>query len=123
MRWQEHPDCPTPGTRLCALDDISDGGGLEVAFGKGEDRFRILLLRQGDRCWSYLNLCPHFSLPLNYHPQTFVVMDDMVVCAHHTAFFRFEDGTCMDGPCGGTGLTPLPSVQSGDAIYWERAGG
>lgn len=121
MPWQQHPDCPTPGTRLCALDDIPDGGGFEVAFGQGADAFRILLLRQGSRCWSYLNLCPHFSLPLNYRPQTFVVMDDTVVCAHHTAFFRFHDGACMDGSCGRTGLTPVPSVLFDGALYFGAA--
>lgn len=118
MTWHTHPDCPPPGTRLCALEEVPDGGGFEVAFGTGEDKFRILLLRQGARCWTYLNNCPHFSLPLNYRPQTFVVFDDAVVCAHHTAFFRFDDGACIDGPCAGTGLTAVPSVQSEGAIYF-----
>jgi nitrite reductase/ring-hydroxylating ferredoxin subunit len=117
----EHKDCPQPGTRLCALHDIPDQGGLEVAFGAGEDAFRILLLRQGEQCWSYLNQCPHFSLPLNFHPQTFVVMDAMVVCAHHTAFFNFADGACVDGPCAGTGLTPLPSRLQDGNVYFGAA--
>lgn len=118
MSWNEHPDCPKSGTRLCALSDIPDQGGFEVAFGKGEENFKILLLRQGDLHWSYLNNCPHFSLPLNYRPQTFVVMDAMVICAHHTAFFTFDDGACVDGPCAGTGLTSLPTVRKGQNIYF-----
>ena len=118
MSWIEHRDCPRPGTRLCALSDIPDQGGFEVAFGEGDENFRILLLRRGDRFWTYLNNCPHFSLPLNYHPQTFVVMDAMVVCAHHTAFFNFDDGACVDGPCAGTGLTPLPTTFFGGEIYF-----
>lgn len=116
MSWQEHPDCPRPGTRLCAIGDIPDQGGFEVTFGEGRENFKILLLRQGKKFWSYLNNCPHFSLPLNYQPQTFIVMDSMVVCAHHTAFFNFGDGACVDGPCAGTGLTALPVFQVGDDI-------
>lgn len=118
MQWTEHPQCPKPGTRLCALADIPDQGGYEVTFGTGEESFRILLVRQGQRFWSYINNCPHFSLPLNFHPQTFVVMDDMVICAHHTAFFKFDDGACIDGPCAGTGLTPLPSRLTEGEIYF-----
>lgn len=116
MSWQQHPDCPRPGTRLCDLSDIPDQGGFEVSFGEGRENFKILLLRQGEQFWSYLNNCPHFSLPLNYQPQTFVVMDSMVVCAHHTAFFNFDDGACVDGPCAGTGLTALPVYRLGDSI-------
>lgn len=118
MSWQTHPDCPRPGTRLCALGDIPDQGGFEVAFGAGRENFKILLLRQRQRFWSYLNNCPHFSLPLNYQPQTFVVMDAMVVCAHHTAFFNFDDGECVDGPCAGNGLTALPTFLAGEDIYF-----
>ena len=118
MHWKQHRDCPKAGTRLCALSDIPDQSGYEVAFGDGDENFRILILREGEKFWTYLNQCPHFSLPLNFHPQTFVVMDSMVVCAHHTAFFNFDDGACVDGPCAGTGLTPLPSNLVGGEIYF-----
>ena len=121
MGWSEHRDCPKAGTRLCALNDIPDQGGFEVAFGEGDENFRILLLRQGDLYWTYRNQCPHFSLPLNFHPQTFVVMDAMVICAHHTAFFNFNDGVCVDGPCAGTGLVPLPSTFSDGEIYFGES--
>lgn len=117
MSWQQHPDCPPAGTRLCALAEIPDNGGHEVVFGNGKERLRFLLLRQGDSYWSYLNNCPHFSLPLNYQPNTFVTMDSMVVCAHHTAFFNFNDGACVDGPCAGTGLTAVPTRREGVDIY------
>ncbi len=118
MSWKLHPDRPAAGTRLCSLNDIPDNGGFEVVFGDGKESFRVLLLRQGEQFWGYLNSCPHFSLPLNFHPQTFVVMDAMVVCAHHTAFFNFDDGACVDGPCAGTGLTPLPTVKVDCDIYF-----
>ncbi len=118
LSWQDHPDCPAEGIRLCMLDDIPDQGGREVSFGDGKENFKILLLRRGDQVWSYLNFCPHFSLPLNYEPQTFVTLDGLVMCAHHTAFFNFDDGQCVDGPCVGDGLTPLPSFVSGKEIYF-----
>lgn len=107
MAWHEHPACPAPGTALCEVREIPDEGGREVAFGGERDPLRLLLLRQGDQVWGYENVCPHFSLPLNYEPQTFVTLDGLIMCAHHTAFFRFHDGACIDGPCTGSALTPV----------------
>jgi nitrite reductase/ring-hydroxylating ferredoxin subunit len=101
---------------LCALDDIPDGGALEIplrevngqvggqASGPG-----IVVLRRGDDAWAYRNVCPHFSIPLNYEPNTFWAYDaELLMCAHHSAMFRFEDGMCVDGPCEGAALTPVP---------------
>ncbi|MBV5347021.1 Rieske 2Fe-2S domain-containing protein [bacterium] len=118
MTWTKHPDCPPAGTYLCNVDDIPDTGGFEVIFGEGKEKFRILLLRRGDEFWCYVNNCPHFSLPLNYQPQTFVTFDGMLVCAHHTAFFKFEDGSCVDGPCTGQALTVLPAHRVGMQIFF-----
>jgi len=120
LNWQDHPDCPADGTRLCALEDIPDQGGREVSFGEGKENFKILLLRRDDQIWTYVNFCPHFSLPLNYEPQTFVTLDGLIMCAHHTAFFNFNDGKCVDGPCIGDGLIPLPSFVSGGEVYFGR---
>jgi len=108
MNWREHPACPADGTVLCKVTDVPDDGGYEVACANGSETLRLLLLRRGEQVWAYENICPHFSLPLNYDPQTFVTLDGLVMCAHHTAFFQFEDGKCVDGPCTGAGLTPVP---------------
>jgi nitrite reductase/ring-hydroxylating ferredoxin subunit len=68
----------------------------------------VVVLRRGDHAWAYRNLCPHFSIPLNYEPRTFWTYEaKLVMCAHHSAMFRFEDGVCVDGPCEGAALTPV----------------
>jgi len=107
MSWSDHPSRPSPGTVLCEVDEIPDDGGREVTFGAGKEPLRLLLLRQGSDVWGYENVCPHFSLPLNFDPQVFVTLDGLIMCAHHTAFFKFEDGSCTEGPCAGSGLTPV----------------
>lgn len=92
---------------LCALDDVPDGGGLEVPPACANTP-GVVVLRRGDDVWAYRNVCPHFSIPLNYEPNTFWTYDaEWVMCAHHSAMFRFEDGACMDGPCEGASLTPV----------------
>jgi nitrite reductase/ring-hydroxylating ferredoxin subunit len=108
MNWKALPFAPRPGTYLCTLEDVPDGAGIERVFGEGSDPFRVLLLRRGSNVWAYRNLCPHFSIPLNYEPQKFVTFDgEVLMCAHHTAFFRFDDGRCFDGPCEGAHLQPI----------------
>ena len=107
--WRHLANAPDPGTRLCTLEDIPDGGAKEIVFGEGAECFRLLLLRLGTSVHAYRNCCPHFSLPLNYEAGVFHVYDrEYLMCAHHTALFRIEDGECFDGPCMGAHLTAVP---------------
>jgi nitrite reductase/ring-hydroxylating ferredoxin subunit len=93
---------------LCALDDVPDGGALGTG-DTPDDASGVVVLRRGEAAWAYRNVCPHFSIPLNYEPGTFWTYDaKWVMCAHHSAMFRFEDGMCIDGPCVGAALSPVP---------------
>jgi nitrite reductase/ring-hydroxylating ferredoxin subunit len=115
--WRALPYAPAAGTRLCAAGDVSEGQGREVVFGEGKDAFRIVLFRVGSRVLAYHNCCPHFSLPLNYEPDLFHLLDGgVLMCAHHTAMFRIEDGACIDGPCAGASLTSIALCL--DAVGW-----
>ncbi|MGU7774249.1 Rieske (2Fe-2S) protein [Burkholderia sp. MR1-5-21] len=126
--------------RLCALDDVPDGGALCVARGAhraegggthsdaadaagdagGMGDAGVVVLRRGDEAWAYRNVCPHFSIPLNYEPGTFWTYDaQWLMCAHHSAMFRFEDGMCVDGPCEGAALTAVP-VRIVDRQIFQR---
>ena len=101
---------------LCTLDDVPDGGGFEAAT-------EVLVLRRGDRAWAYRNVCPHFSIPLNYEPNTFRAYGgELLMCAHHSATFRFEDGMCVEGPCLGASLTPVPIRIEGRKILVDEQG-
>jgi nitrite reductase/ring-hydroxylating ferredoxin subunit len=122
MSWRDHPASPSPGTVLCEVTDVPDEGGWEVTFGTERELLRFLLLRRGPTVWGYENNCPHFSLPLNFDPQVFVTLDGLIMCAHHTAFFKFADGSCVEGPCAGAGLTPVPvHCKDGQVILGEAA--
>lgn len=106
--WRALPFAPASGTRLCAVGEVLEGRGKEIVFGEGKDAFRIVLFRIGERVLAYHNCCPHFSLPLNYEPELFYILDGgVLMCAHHTAMFYIEDGECFDGPCSGARLTPV----------------
>ena len=115
--WRTLPSAPAAGTRLCEIEDIPDRGGCEIAFGEGKNVFSVVLLRRGQSVWAYRNCCPHHSLPLNFDPDVFHTFDgEILMCAHHTAMFRIDDGYCFDGPCLGASLDPVPVTRDGSTL-------
>lgn len=106
--WRRHPHAPAPGTELGPASAIPDGQGKEFRFGPDHDLFRMFVVRRGDELHGYLNVCPHFSLPLNYRPDQFTTRDGEILCSMHFALFRMTDGVCIDGACPGRALDPVP---------------
>ena len=106
--WRRHPHAPLPGTELGAVDAIPDGQGREFRFGPEHDAFRMFVVRRGCEVFGYVNVCPHFSLRLNYRPDQFTTRDGEILCSMHFALFRFDDGVCIDGACPGRALDPVP---------------
>ncbi|MBK6713859.1 MAG: Rieske 2Fe-2S domain-containing protein [Burkholderiales bacterium] len=124
MNWWRHPDCPPEGTQLCSWDELPVEGGLERVFGSSGDPLHLVVLRAGEDAVCFVNLCPHFSLPLNHEPGRFLTFDGSVVCAHHTAFFQLADGVCTEGPCLGMALERVPVMhRQGVVILGSGSGG
>ena len=44
---------------------------------------------------------------------------DALVCCHHGARYRPDDGVCVAGPCVGGRLTRLEVVERDGALWWE----
>ncbi|MDN7431465.1 4-nitrocatechol monooxygenase [Burkholderia sp. AU16741] len=100
--------------RLCRLDDVPDGGARVVAE-ESVDR-PIVIVRRGDKVWAYVNRCPHFSVGLDFVPgNIFCYRSEVLMCAHHSAIFRFDDGKCVDGPCKGASLDAVQVEINADA--------
>ncbi|KRU99109.1 Rieske (2Fe-2S) protein [Pseudomonas aeruginosa] len=93
---------------LCALDEIPDGGARGLQLVLDGERLSLVAVRRGGEAWVYRNRCPHFSVPLDFRPGEFCTYrGEVLMCAHHSALFRFEDGQCIDGPCAGAALEGL----------------
>ena len=92
--------------RLCLLEEVPDGGARVIdAVRTGVS---IVVWRRGEHAWAYVNRCPHFSVPLDFEPGTIsCYRAQVLMCAHHSALFRFEDGYCIEGPCAGATLDAL----------------
>jgi nitrite reductase/ring-hydroxylating ferredoxin subunit len=105
-------------TRLCSLDDIEDGGSIALIAEINGLRTSLIIVRQEKRAFVYVNVCPHTGAPLDFEPGQFMNFDrSFIMCAMHGAIFRIEDGFCLQGPCVGKSLTPIPSEVREDHVW------
>lgn len=104
--------------QLCALDQVPDGRALGLEATLHGQATALIAVRRGTQVWVYRNRCPHFSIALDYQPGSFSTYgNQLLMCAHHGAMFRFEDGRCIDGPCEGAHLDSVP-VYEQDGVLW-----
>src|SRR3954471_3920344 len=58
---------------------------------------------------AYVNRCRHMTTPLDFVRYKFFTDDGRhLVCLTHGALYDPESGVCVDGPCKGQSLYPLP---------------
>jgi nitrite reductase/ring-hydroxylating ferredoxin subunit len=107
--WRTVPRAPQPGTALGPLAAIPDGEAREFTFGRGTTVFSMFAVRQGERVFGYLNVCPHYSSRLNCREGQFLNPEGTRIrCTAHFAEFRIEDGVCIAGAAEGCSLDPVP---------------
>jgi len=113
---------PPPGTVLCTAAELADGEAHVVAYGGGLLPKEILVVRDGDEVRAYLNRCAHLALPLNIGRRVRTA-NGLLLCDHHHAAFRVEDGLCVEGVCADASLTAVPiTVREGQVLVAEAAG-
>lgn len=101
---------------LCRLDELADPGSKGFETIAGEKPF--FLVRRGAEVFGYRNNCPHYGAPLDWKPDAFLSYDkDMILCSMHSALFNIDDGICVDGPCPGQGLEPVPLELKDGSVY------
>lgn len=111
--WQVRPNAPLPGTfltTLSALDEAGEGGVIEIRFGQGRMAFSMIVLKSADGPRAFVNLCPHYSMPLDAGTGRFRDDAGLLECLQHFAQFRPEDGMCIAGACPGASLDAIPLV-------------
>jgi nitrite reductase/ring-hydroxylating ferredoxin subunit len=107
--WRTRPRAPLPGTALGPLEDIPDGDAKEFVFGRGTTVFSMFVVRRAGAVFGYLNICPHYSSPLNCRAGEFMSEDKSHIrCTMHYAEFRIEDGYGVRGAAERCWLDPVP---------------
>ncbi|SRR5713226_1667316 len=60
---------------------------------------------------AYLNRCRHMTTPLDFVRYQFFTDDGChLICMTHGALYDPDSGLCVEGPCKGLSLYPLPVV-------------
>ena len=113
------------GKPLCRLIDIEDGEAKGITLGSGAEPLELLVVREGEAAYCYVNSCPHVGTPLEFNPDDFMSPDGgFLMCHTHGALFRIEDGHCVAGPCAGDRLTALPiRIEKDGALYLDGPAG
>jgi len=108
---------------LCRLEDIPDGASKGFAAIAGGFT-GLMAIRRGNAVFVYVNSCPHIGTPLDWTPNRFLSRDGRtIVCATHGAQFRIDDGVCINGPCIGDRLEPVPTEIRDGTVYVPRDAG
>lgn len=104
------------GGFLCHLTEIPDGTARGFDWDRGGERpVPILVFRRGEQVYGYRNACPHIGVPLEMDPDRFMNREGThLQCSTHGALFRVDDGMCVEGPCVGRPLRPVPLVVDGE---------
>ncbi len=110
-------DTDVAAVTLCRIEDIADPGarGFEVDAPGG--LLDVIVVRRDREIRGYVNRCPHQGTPLETFPDRFLSRDaSVLICSTHGARFRTEDGLCVEGPCVGKQLRPVPLNVDGGAV-------
>ena len=100
---------------ICLARSIAPGTAKPFSLSRitetGESRpFPIVIVRTGaDAFFGYVNSCPHERAWLNIGSGEFFNEDrTRLECGRHGALFEIESGACVEGPCKGASLEPVP---------------
>jgi nitrite reductase/ring-hydroxylating ferredoxin subunit len=66
---------------------------------------------------AYVNRCRHMTTPLDFVRYQFFTEDGKhLVCMTHGALYDPASGVCVEGPCKGLALYPLPVLVDGGEV-------
>jgi nitrite reductase/ring-hydroxylating ferredoxin subunit len=118
------PAAPAPGSVLCSLAELDETGTRGFTFRDDTKLFMMFLVRTPTGIAGYINSCPHLGTPLNFLQHRFLSPDrTRIQCATHGAQFEPDTGLCIQGPCLGAHLKPVPVEIAGDTVRIAAAPG
>jgi nitrite reductase/ring-hydroxylating ferredoxin subunit len=117
------PAGPAPVRRVCNLADLPDGAARGFdPMNRGRDT--VFVVRRGETVRLWADRCPHHGTPMPWRKDAYLnAAGDRIVCAAHGALFEIDSGLCVQGPCLGDRLRPVPFTltQNGDLLLVAAA--
>ncbi|MCH4243415.1 Rieske (2Fe-2S) protein [Acinetobacter gerneri] len=105
--------------KLCEIDSFSDRDVLKVEHPFQSEK-TVVIIKKNGQYYSYENVCPHFSVQLDYRSGQFsIYKNEVIMCAHHSALFDIETGLCIDGPCKGQHLVKIDHELIGQQLFFK----
>lgn len=103
--------------KICALKDIPDRQACAFPY---DDNYALLIYRQGEQAFAYINSCPHGGVPLEWNTDQFMSLDGYSLqCGTHGAQFEPTTGLCFYGPCKGAKLHKLEIILDNGIVYMD----
>jgi nitrite reductase/ring-hydroxylating ferredoxin subunit len=111
----------SPFSAVRVLSDarqLAEGAGARFSVAVEGVQRDAFVVRYRGRLYAYLNTCRHELLNLDFGDAHYFDEDyDALVCCHHGARYRPENGACVIGPCAGGRLTAL-ALEERDGALW-----
>lgn len=96
---------------------LQEGASLGIT----HEHQQLLLIRQNNRAYAYINSCPHLGITLEFQANQFLNADgEYIQCSTHGALFEITNGSCIWGPCSGQALQKV-SIKEFDGAIWLKA--
>jgi nitrite reductase/ring-hydroxylating ferredoxin subunit len=107
------------GDSVCASHCLQDGGsGVRFQIEHHGRLQPAFVVRHAGTVVAYLNRCAHKHIELDWQEgEFFDVEHRYLVCTTHGALYDPANGLCVDGPCRGAALTPIP-VREAEGAVW-----
>ncbi len=95
---------------ICASDALRDGGkGVRFRMPDAGGDAPAFAVRFRGRVYAYINRCAHVPVELDWTDGDFFDYSKLyLICATHGAMYLPESGLCVQGPCPGKRLQPVP---------------
>jgi nitrite reductase/ring-hydroxylating ferredoxin subunit len=96
---------------IARVDELEQGSVKKFWLICQQYRLDGFLINYRGRFYAYLNRCRHMTTPLDFVRYQFFTEDGRyLVCMTHGALYEPDSGLCVEGPCKGLSLYPLPVI-------------
>jgi len=104
---------------ICSADALVEAGrGVRFEIEWRGERLPAFAVRFGGVVRAYLNRCGHQPMELDWRAGEFFDREGRrLLCSTHGASYAPDTGSCVDGPCNGTGLRRLRVEERGGQVY------
>ena len=95
---------------ICDSGTLLEGGkGVRFKVPTANGEQAAFAVRYGGRGYAYLNRCAHVPVELDWIDGEFFDYSKLyLICATHGATYLPDSGLCVQGPCPGKRLEPVP---------------